>query len=94
MDMEARLTTVEWNGRPVETRVMLEPVGERLYVRTTGAADWVVRLWNKPAVVVVPCDRLGRPRGEPRPSRARVLPGDGDELLIELLPTNGNGRPA
>jgi PPOX class probable F420-dependent enzyme len=93
--MEARLTTFEWTGRPVDTRVRLEASGERVYVRAGGAPDWVVRLWNNPTVWIAPCTRSGRVVGEPRPSRARVVPrgDDGDELWIELAPTHDNGRP-
>ena len=88
----ALLTTVESSGRPVHTRVRFEPSGDRLYVRASGAPDWVVRLWNNPTVWVTPCTRFGRAVAQPMRSRARVTPSDGDELWIELTPTSDNGR--
>lgn len=79
------LTTYRRDGTPVGTPVHVVAKGDVAYIRTFDPSGKLKRMRNNPDVDVAPSTVRGRPTGESRPARARVLAGaEADEVARAL----------
>jgi PPOX class probable F420-dependent enzyme len=79
------LTSHKRDGTAVATPVWFVEDGGRLLV-LTGADSWKVkRIRRDPQVTVAPCSASGKPRGEPVPALAEILPESAIPRIEELM---------
>jgi uncharacterized protein len=80
-----RLTTFRRSGEGVPTPVWFAAVDGGLGVFTAADAGKVKRLRRDGRVRIVPCSYKGRPKGEEREARARLVTGEeADRILVAL----------
>jgi uncharacterized protein len=79
------LTTYRRDGTPVGTPVHIAVEGDRAYVRTFEPSGKLKRIRNNPEVEIAPSTLRGRPTGEARTARARVLDGQEAAHAAHLL---------
>ncbi len=83
---ETHLSLRSWrrDGRPVDTALWFERVGERLYMRTMQPSGKVRRIRNRSDVMIAPCLADGTPTGPFQRAQARILPeGAAETAMVE-----------
>ena len=78
-------TSFKRDGTPVSTPVWFVEDGARLLVQTDAASGKVKRIKRDPHITIAPCSARGKPRSEPVPAVAELLPDDELPQIVELI---------
>lgn len=84
-DKYVLLTTFRKDGRAVATPVWVAREGAELLVWTVTDSGKVKRIRRDGTVTLAPCDRRGRPKGEPVRGQARILDAAGTRHVRDLI---------
>ncbi len=79
------METYRKTGKPVATPVWFAEENGTVYIYSLANAGKVKRIRNNPKVRIVPCDMLGKPKGEWVEAKARILDEGGATLGHKLL---------
>lgn len=79
------ITSYRRDGSGVSTPVWFAAEGDRLLVMTDSRSGKVKRIRRNPYVTIAPCSGRGKPKAEPMPAHAELLPASEVERARRLI---------